>query len=282
MDHFHSSSLDPRNRLVCFFRHPRLNTQGYENHGEIPFFLNFTKNSPKLTEIHVLPFFDIRTSVKSIHHKLAKTKAPNAALNDHDGEDIPGYRALTRHHISTPEWLTKNKAAASIMKYHHQWLTFDFWIFEGFICLTWIHPIFLPSQKDSKKSDRNWFFSNLGGSGDIISAKRRQPGTPTFISVITSSCCIVPSWRHQTKFGTRLGIGVTKGWQQTVESFFGHNYFGCTLYIPLPSNNHHQDHHIFRIGDPDRSKAYCIQGQGPHVERHRRLGESQSQVDEFC
>ena len=104
--------------------HPRLNTPpGYENQwGNTQFFYEFHKEfHPKLTEIHVLPFFDIRTSVKSIHHKLAKSKAPNAALNGHDGEDIPGYRALTRHHTSTPEWLQKiQKAAASIMKYHHQ------------------------------------------------------------------------------------------------------------------------------------------------------------------
>ena len=109
---------------------------------------------------HVLPIFldIIRSSVKSIH-KLPTTKAPNAALNGHDGEDIPGYRALTRHHISTPEKL--------LVIFSHEISMEISWISEwrSKRCFPWIlHESFLFRSRNESNSDRNWW--ELGGSVD--------------------------------------------------------------------------------------------------------------------
>lgn len=60
---------------------------------------------PNLGVKHVLPILLTSSEVVSNQFVSCFTKAPNAALNGHDGEDIPGYRSLTRHHISTPERL---------------------------------------------------------------------------------------------------------------------------------------------------------------------------------
>ena len=100
-----------------------------KTNNEIPEILWLTfiwRISENLGVKHVLPIFldIIRSSVKSIH-KLPTTKAPNAALNGHDGEDIPGYRALTRHHISTPE-----KAAGDFQSWNIHGNIMNLWMEE--------------------------------------------------------------------------------------------------------------------------------------------------------
>lgn len=211
---------------------------------------------------HVLPIFldIIRSSVKSIH-KLPTTKAPNAALNGRDGEDIPGCRALTRHHISTPE-----KAAGDFQSWNIHGNIMNLWMEERFMLPLNLENIFLVFRcRNDSNSDRNWW--ELGGSGGMswflnpcifassFAAEKTTLGTPPSYPWLPPVAALYhPGVVTPKRNGRGLGIWVDK--RVTSHSWI----------------HHHQDTRIsdiFRIGDLDkpslstftvggRSKAYCI------------------------
>lgn len=174
---------------------------------------------PNLGVKHVLPILLTSSEVVSNQFVSCFTKAPNAALNGHDGEDIPGYRSLTRHHISTPERLENLLEKAG---------DFQSWnIMNLFGGVTWnILPPWISSDLIQTVIETH---ENLGGSGGMAWLLY-----PTFMSVMTSSCCIVPSWHRDT--GGDKWV-TSRSWTNVV---FGHTgQIHPTITTRTPG---HQDH----------------------------------------